>query len=453
MKVLITGATGFVGQYVLEELIRNQHECVIVTRSVEKAKKKIPFPCEIHKWNPLTELLPESALDGVEAVIHLLGENVAAGRWTKKQKNKILDSRELSTQNLMKSIERFGSSIKVVSSASAVGIYPRNHGENSLNEQSSLGEGFLADVCKRWEAPLITSQSSFRKNIFRIGVVFGREDGALKKLLPIFKLGLGGRVASGKQWMSWIHVKDLARAFVYSVENEKMNGIYNGTSPHPVTNLEFTKALASSLSRPAFFPVPAIALKLAMGEMSSIILDSQKIVPDELIRSGFEFKYGEIQAAMNEINLSNRCERLRQFQFVDKPVEDVFKFFSDAHNLERITPSWINFKILSQSTPEIQKDTLFEYALKVRGIPLRWTTHITDWEKNKNFVDYQSKGPYKIWHHTHEFIAYKNGTLMLDDVKYKAPLGLFGELILTPFINMDVNKIFNHRKKIIDEIL
>jgi uncharacterized protein (TIGR01777 family) len=461
MKILVTGATGFVGQYVMEELIRAGHEIVALTRDSKKAQKKIPFPCEIYDWNPTTELIPEMALKGVEGVIHLLGENVAAGRWTQNQKEKILNSRVKSTQNLIESIKKFGSQVKVISSASAVGIYPRNKPEDLMTEEYAVGEGFLADVCKQWEAALGPQDQSIRKNILRIGVVLGAEEGALKKLLPIFKLGGGGIVGNGKQWMSWIHVRDLARAFVFTLENPSTQGVYNAVAPNPVRNSEFTKALADSLGKPAIFPVPAIALKAAMGEMSSIVLDSLKVVPHNFAKAGFEFQFKNIQDAFNEINCRGKyhlereisCERLRQFQFINKPIEELFNFFGDASNLERMTPEWINFKILEQSTPSIQKGTVFKYQLKLHGLPIKWTTIISDWEKNKKFVDYQSSGPYKVWHHTHEFISYKGGTLMLDDVKYQVPMGFAGQMAGLPFVKHDVKKIFNFRKEVIGKLL
>lgn len=454
MKVLVTGATGFVGKYVLRELAYRGHDLVVVSRNPEAASKKISLPVEAYKWDPNTEELPAQALEGVDAVIHLLGENIAAGRWTTKLKDKIYGSRVNGTRNLVSSLNK--SSVKTLVSASAIGYYERNVGDKELDETSSKADGWLAKVCDDWEIEANKSNEDIRTSIFRIGVVLGADGGAMEKMLFPFKMGVGGNLGNGSQWMSWIHVVDLARMLVEAVENEAYSGIFNGTAPHSVTNATFTKTLGRTLGRPTLFPVPAFVLKTLFGDMSSILLDSQKVVPKRLKELGFEFEYGNLPEA-----LENVCHKKKlppgekkvlhqlheQAQWLPDDRAKVFSFFCRPENLENITPRWLNFKIVGASTNEVEEGTVFDYKLRVRGLPLKWKTVIEKWTPEKEFVDWQKRGPYETWYHTHRFTPYKGGTLMEDIVYYKVPGGFLGELILGPLIKRDIQKIFEYRKQ------
>jgi uncharacterized protein (TIGR01777 family) len=301
MKILVTGGTGFVGRPLVRKLVENNHEVVLLSRNPEAAKSALALPLTVFKWDPEASTPPKEAYQGIEGIVHLAGESIAAGRWTEKQKKKILDSRTLSTRNLLKGAVEAGVKPKALVMASAIGIYG-DRGNDSLSESSPQGIGFLADVCRAWEKESqYPGLESVRKVNLRIGIVLGKDGGALQKLLPLFKLGGGGPVGNGKQWMSWIHRSDLVEMILYSLTHDNVSGAVNAVAPNPSTNAEFSKALGKAVNRPAFMPAPAIALKLAMGEMSELVLASQKVEAKKILDSGFVFKYPKIQEALDEI--------------------------------------------------------------------------------------------------------------------------------------------------------
>lgn len=304
MKVLVTGATGFVGTPLVRQLKSLGHNVVVLSRSPAKARAHFNGEVEAISAADGNGHLSAADLAGVEAVINLMGENISGGRWSDERKQSIRDSRVIGTQRLVESFAKLNqSALKVFINASAVGIYPSNTGD-VLTESSQNGSGFLADVCRDWEdqaSRIKKSHPQVRLAIFRLGVVLGPDGGALAKMLLPFKMGVGGKIASGKQMMSWVHLDDLVNIFSASVTDERYNGIFNATAPAPVSNERFTKALGSALGRPTLFPVPAIALKVMFGEMSSIILDSQDVRPEHLKQIGHQFKYPEVEAALRDI--------------------------------------------------------------------------------------------------------------------------------------------------------
>lgn len=301
MKILVTGLSGFVGTHLAKLLLEQGHEVVGLSRDPKRAADNHDSRIKWFRWNPEQELPSQESLAGVDSVINLVGENIAAKRWSEEQKKKILDSRIKSTKNLIEAINQFRPELKSLVNGSAVGIYQKNLNE-TIDEDSSIDNDFLADVCQQWENATTGISSSIRKVIIRIGVVMGTDGGALARLLPIFKLGGGGPIGSGKAYMPWIHVEDLARLLAEAAVGDKFEGVYNGVSPQAATNLEFTKALANSINRPAFLPVPPVMLKLIFGEMSSVILDGQKVKPQRAIDAGFKFKFSDINEAMNNLN-------------------------------------------------------------------------------------------------------------------------------------------------------
>jgi uncharacterized protein (TIGR01777 family) len=306
MKVLVTGATGFIGSALVPRLLAEGHEVRVVSRNPEKAKahfQKNPkgqTSVQSFAWDPEREVAPATALEGVDAVIHLAGENVASGRWDAARKKRILDSRRLGTRNLVQAILGLKKKPALISS-SAIGYYG-DRGDELLSETSRKGSGFLARVCEAWESEAQEAKVS-RLVIFRNGVVFGRHGGALEKMLPIFKAGIAGRIGSGKQWVGWIHLHDVLAAYSRALTDENFSGTYNLCAPEPARNSELTHALAAALHRPAAIPVPAFALKLALGEMAEeTLLASQRVVPERLLRQpGFTFHYPSLAPALEEL--------------------------------------------------------------------------------------------------------------------------------------------------------
>lgn len=302
MRILVCGATGFIGQAVVKQLLAEGDDVVVLTRHIPKAALKLGHKCSYFQWSGSQDTPPAEAFHNVDAVINLMGEGIADKRWTDLQKKRIYNSRIDGTRRIVESFKKLGPSApKALVSTSAVGIYgPR--GDEEVTEQSTLADDFLGRLCKDWEAEAREVEKlGARLAIIRVGVVLGHGGGALQKMLPVFKMGVGGRLGSGKQWMSWIHVRDVAGMFVRAAKESAFKGVYNATAPHPVTNAVFTKALGKALHRKAIFPAPAVGIKLAFGEMATVLLDGQKVAPKRMHdEAHFHFRYPTLDMALKE---------------------------------------------------------------------------------------------------------------------------------------------------------
>jgi uncharacterized protein len=298
MRVLVTGATGFVGRRVVKELLANGDEVVILTRNIARGALVLGSNCKYFQWPNINELPPQEAFEGVVGIINLMGEGIADKRWDEAQKKRIYDSRIIGTRQIIESIRKMSVRPEVLVSASAVGIYG-NREDEEISEESSLADDFLAHVCKDWEAEANKAKElGLRVAVIRTGVVLGKGGGALKKMLPIFKLGAGGPVGSGNQYMSWIHVDDIARMYTEALKDFSIEGALNGTAPYPTTSRHFAQVLGKELRRPAFAPAPAFALKMVFGEMSQVLLDGQKVLPVKFIQKNFRFEYPTLEIAL-----------------------------------------------------------------------------------------------------------------------------------------------------------
>lgn len=301
MRILVFGGTGFVGRELVKQLLEAGDKVVIVTRHIPRAMMILGDRCEFHQRANAQDAVPEAAMKGVDTVINLMGEGIADKRWTELQKKRIYNSRIDGTRRIVEAFQRAGAQApKALVSTSAVGIYgPR--GDEELTENAAPAEDFLARLCLDWEAEACAVEKlGARLAIIRVGMVIGR-GGALKKMLPVFKLGAGGKLGSGKQWMSWIHVTDLAGMYVRAAKESALRGIFNGTSRYPATNAEFTKVLGKVLHRPALAPAPAFAIKLMFGEMSTVLLDGQKVLPGRMHEElHFHYRYPTLEMALKE---------------------------------------------------------------------------------------------------------------------------------------------------------
>ena len=296
MKITLTGASGLIGRRLIKVLNASGHSLHVLSRH---AGTNLPPGVKLSVWDAMKSEPPADALEGADAVIHLAGEPVAQ-RWTADVKRRILDSRVLGTRHLVQALSTISKRPAALVSASAIGIYG-SRGDELLTESSAPGSDFLADVCKEWESEADMAESlGLRVVKIRIGIVLDRNGGALAKMLPPFRNFAGGRMASGKQWMSWIHLQDLASLFRYAVENP-LHGAVNGTAPQPVSNADFTRQLAAALHRPALFPVPRLALKAIFGEMSGMLISSQRVLPQAAQTAGFQFQYPDLGPALADL--------------------------------------------------------------------------------------------------------------------------------------------------------
>ncbi len=300
MKCIVSGGTGFIGRRVVDRLLKNHHYVGVWSRKPGLDRRTA---VATHTWDPLgpgdRAYPPLESLNGMDCVIHLAGENVAQ-RWTPEVKKRIHDTRVLSTQHIVDTIQHVRHKPKILVCASAIGIYG-DRGDEILTEESAPGSGFLADTCRAWEAEADRARRfGIRVVKIRIGFVLGKDGGALQKMVPAFRAFVGGKLGSGRQWMPWIHVDDVAEVFAYAVENE-ISGVWNAVSPNPIRNSEFTKDLASALGRPAIFPVPRPILKIAFGEFAQHMLDSARVVPRNLTDAGFRFQHPDLPEALRSI--------------------------------------------------------------------------------------------------------------------------------------------------------
>jgi hypothetical protein len=294
MKILISGASGLVGTHLIPTLEAKGHEIYRLVRKTPQAGNEIQWDSE--KGFSETE---RAKLENFDAVIHLAGDNVASENWSEEKKRKIRDSRVLGTRVLVDALKSLKNPPRILVSASAIGFYG-NREDEILTEDSAKGEGFLPEVCDAWEMESEKAEEFGARVVMpRIGVVLSKDGGALEKMLTPFKFGVGGRVGSGKQWMSWITLEDLIRIIHFALETEKLRGVVNATAPNPVTNAEFTGTFGKVLHRPAILPVPEFAIKLMFGEMGeTLLLQGARVLPERLLENGFEFKFPNLEEAM-----------------------------------------------------------------------------------------------------------------------------------------------------------
>jgi len=296
MRTLVTGATGLIGR----ALIKLLGSAVVLSRDPEHSKRVLPT-VEAHAWSPEAGPPPADALGGVDVVFNLAGEPVAEGRWAAAKKRRIRDSRVLGTRNLVAGLAALEKRPRVLVSASAVGYYG-DRGDEEIVESSPAGHGFLAGVCAEWEHEALAAETlGVRVVCARIGIVLGQGGGALTRMLPAFRLGAGGKLGDGRQWMPWIHVDDVAGILLHASQDERLRGGINAVGPRPVTNADFTRALGQVVHRPALLTVPKIALRLAFGEMGEILTHSQRVLPKLAEQSGYVFKHADLSDALKAV--------------------------------------------------------------------------------------------------------------------------------------------------------
>ena len=303
MRIVVAGGTGFIGRMLCQRLANAGHTVTVLTRNPEKARTTLYHAVRIVPWQGFRGQAEElsKALGECDVVINLAGSPIADGRWTPQAKDLLRQSREGTTTAIVTTLAKLKTRPVLLMNASAIGYYG-SHGDEELTEETPSGDGFLASLCREWEgAARAAERLGVRVVMPRIGVVLGKDGGALTKMLPIYRLGLGGPLGHGKQWMSWIHLDDLVELLMFLMNNAA-GGLVNATAPHPVTNAEFSKTLGQTLGRPAFLRTPGFVMKLVFGDMADeLLLTGQRVIPHRAQSSGFHFRFPFIAGALNDL--------------------------------------------------------------------------------------------------------------------------------------------------------
>jgi hypothetical protein len=465
MRIFLTGATGFLGRALVLLARREGHEVVAWVRSRERGRTLLGDQAELVVDDGGEPALA-SALARCDAVLNLAGAPVLS-RWTAARRAELRASRVDLTARLARALASLERRPRVLVSGSAVGFYG-DRGAEELDEESRGGQGFLPELCTAWESAARAAEAcGLRVVLLRTGVVLGLDGGALVQMLPPFRLGLGGRLASGQQHVPWIHVEDWARIALRALADEDLRGPLNAVAPRAVTNREFTRVLGAVLEKPTPFPVPGLALRALFGAAASILLESQRVSPRRLLARGFEFAHPDLEDALRDLlvrrrpslgrleqaprefesaYLAARAPRheLRASSELDVPLREAYRFFSAPENLGLLTPLGLGLAIGSRSG-SLAAGATIDYRLRLGPFPLAWRTRFEAWQENQRFVDVQERGPYRAWWHEHRFEARPGGTRMHDRVLYSLPFGPLGRLAHRLFVADQLADIFAQR--------
>jgi hypothetical protein len=298
MKIVISGGTGFIGRRLIEQLLHEHHDIVLLTR---RRRSDIPAAVQQEPWDAKTVGAWCREVDGAEAIVNLNGESLSARRWTQEQKERIISSRLDATHAVIEAMRRAGKRPSVFVNASAVGIYG-DVPEGVVTEDHPRGSGFLAETCALWEAEALKAEEiGIRVVMMRMGVILGENGGALEKMVLPFRLFVGGPLGSGRQWFSWIHLDDVVGAIIHVLNTPALRGPVNVTAPEPVTMNQFCLSLGNVLARPSWIPVPEFVIRLAVGEMSGMVLTGQRVIPKKLLKQGYNFRYSNVLEALESI--------------------------------------------------------------------------------------------------------------------------------------------------------
>ena len=465
MRVFITGATGLIGRALAQRLLGAGHGVVALARDAQLSRARL---------GPDVELVPAEriveALERVDAVVNLAGEPVVGKRWSASQKRELVTSRVDLTHRLVAALGRVTRRPAVLVSASAVGFYG-DRADAELNEDSAPGDGFLAGLCRDWEAAALGARAiGMRVVCLRIGLVLSTESGALASMLPAFRVGAGGPIGSGRQFYPWIHLDDMVAMILAALSDTRWDGAVNATAPAPVRQRELAQTLGRVLGRPAFVPAPGFALRVLLGEAGGVLLSSQRALPTRALGWGFAFAWPSLEPALGALvrpddgitmddvteaprsaYLETRRPRhhLRQVIDLPAPVSDVFRFFSSAANLGLVTPSWLSWRIKSPVPEPLHAGATIDYAIRLGPLPMTWRTVIQGWDAGRFFCDAQERGPYAAWWHEHRFESHAGGTRVVDDVFYAVPLGPLGRLVHALFVGPTLRAIFRYRREAI----
>ncbi|HEY0713397.1 MAG TPA: TIGR01777 family oxidoreductase [Polyangia bacterium] len=469
MRVVLAGATGCLGRALVLRLAREGHVVTAAVRSVARARAVLGADVTLVDLAEGERGLAD-AVAGADAVINLSGEPIAGGRWTERRRTAIVESRVGSTERLVAAIAAAPRRPRVLINASAVGYYG-DRGDELLDETSAPGTGFLAETCVAWEAAAQRAEPlGVRVVRLRFGVVMGLGGGFLDRLLPLVRMGLGARLGNGRQWMPWIHLDDLADLVVKALVDDRYTGAIDAVAPGAVRLGELMEALGRSLGRDVGLAVPAVGLRLALGEAADVVLGGQQLRAARLGALGFQHRFPDIDGAF--ANLADRIRGvaieplsaespaplldtpylqrgrpthlLRSQITLDAPIDEVFAFFSRPENLGIITPAAMAFRIV-EAPRRVEEGSVIDYDLRIAGAAVKWRTHIARWRPGEHFVDTQERGPYRCWWHEHHFSRAGAQTMMEDRVYFALPWGPLGAIARGAFVSRQLRDVFGYR--------
>jgi uncharacterized protein (TIGR01777 family) len=463
MRVLIAGATGFIGRALVPRLRRDGHSVVAWARSETRALSLLGADIDVISTaagqDPLTH-----ALSQCDAVVNLSGEPILGQRWTAARRAVLRESRIGATTQLVSAIEAANPRPRVLVSTSAVGFYG-NRGGEVLDESSASRDDFLSRLCVDWEAAAQhATAAGVRVVTLRSGVVLGRGGGALTQMLPPFKAGVGGPIGSGRQYFPWIHLRDMVELIATAVRDDRYAGPVNAVAPDLVTNKRFARALGHALRRPSVLPTPSAALRAIFGDAAVVLLASQRTEPSAARRNGFEWQFPTIDAALADVvrgdpvniarmttpaaNAAGATYLLTASTQISAPADQVFAFFCRAGNLGLITPAAMQFRIVGH-VPQLSDGATVEYQMRFGPIPVRGRIRITGWNPPRSYVDVQEAGPYRVWRHEHQFTPNGQTTTIDDRVYYTPRLGALSGIVNRWLIAPHLREFFRYRAEVL----
>ena len=445
--ILITGATGNIGQNLVLHLLKNQYRVSIVTRNLQKARRKLALPISIIETDLSKSKISASDIQDIDCVINLAKESLVSKSLTKSRQRQILDKSYAICKNLVDSFDYEVHFIHI----SGTSCYKES--QFPVTENSPLSDSFFGELAKRTQSVF----DNYKSTVIRLPLVISNSMPIIKTLTYLYRFMVAPKVLSSNL-ISWVHTEDICRSICKIIESpnhrERINIVAGSSS---LKDLHRVFCDLTNRINPLF--IPAFLLKRILKTKSKMILTNSEV---NSIHSQFlDLTYTRLEDCLAlslnymktpTLRRSRFHYEFKTFQFIPRPIEDVFDFFKEAKNLEEITPKKLNFKIIDSSSDNIEEGSRFDYRLKLNGVPFRWRTYIKNWNPPMGFIDYQDSGPYQVWYHCHSFYKVEGGTLMIDDVKYRLPFGIFGDILALWYVTKNIKEIFNYRYKYIDGV-
>ncbi len=454
-KIVIAGATGFIGQELGIALVRKGFEISVLTRDPKKHEGRLAFPCKLLTFDKEQMAAAEQAIDGAYAVINLVGQSIDTGTWKLTGERSVYASRLDPLELLTSAVRKAKVPPKIFLQASATGYY--GNSQDLCTEEhppASESESFLAKVCIDLENMGRRVESSGTRFIpMRIGVVLGH-GGALEKINQLYAAGAGARFLGTKGFFPWVAIDDVVAAFIFVVEHadvKDIKGPINIVGPTIATLSDLHATMVKLHGRQFAPPVPAWIVRKVANKRAVLLFDSARVSPKKLIDCGFDFAVKTIDQAIDVLCPAGYKGQFRlvKKQFVRADMNEIWKFFSMPQNLEAITPPWLCFKIKDISTEIMGNGTRIHYQLTLKGVPITWKSVISGYQEKKQFKDEQLVGPYEVWEHTHKFEPLGDGVLIIDDIVYSLPFGKSGTMVASWYVQKDVSQIFNFRADVV----